>query len=150
MAKKSAIKKAKPATSESASEFDDTAGVTSLIVEMAHPMTSVLEAIRVTILQADSKITEGVKWNSPSFYCNGWFATIGGRKPDRLEIVLHHGAKVRHDTTLQQTIHDSGKLLKWASTDRAIITVTSDVSFESIRKHSERCYQTMGRLPKAA
>ena len=46
MAKKSAAKKAKPATSESASEFDDTAGVTSLIAQMAHLMTSVLEAIR--------------------------------------------------------------------------------------------------------
>lgn len=138
MAKKSAVKKAKPTTSRSASEFDDTASVTALISEMAHPMTAVLEAIRETILRADSKITEGVKWKSPSFYCNGWFATVGGRRPDRLEIVLHHGAKVRHDTTLQGTIIDSGELLRWASPDRAIITIASDADFETIRGHLKR------------
>ncbi len=136
MAKKTATKtKTTTVTSASPSEFDDPAGVTALLVEMAHPMKQVIEAIRETILGADPRITEGVKWNSPSFYCNGWFATVGGRRPDRLEIVLHHGAKVRHDATLQGTIKDSGTILKWASPDRATVTITSHASFESMRGH---------------
>lgn len=88
-------------------------------------MNAVIESIRQTILSVDSAISEGVKWNSPSFYCNGWFATISARKPDQLEIVLHHGAKVRPDAILQSSIRDLGKLLKWASPDRAIITIQS-------------------------
>lgn len=133
MRKKASAAKKKPDASGSSNKYDDTPAVTALIAEMTHPMTGVIEAIRETILRYDSAITEGVKWNSPSFYCNGWFATVGGRKPDRLEIVLHHGAKVRLETTLQTTIKDSGKLLKWASPDRAIITLASDVAFETIQ-----------------
>ena len=85
------------------------------------------------ILQADPEITEGVKWNSPSFYCNGWFATVGGSKPYKLELVFHHGAKVRHETALRQTIDDSGKILRWASSDRAIVTIFVDGDFGTIR-----------------
>ncbi len=133
MAKKASAAKKKPDAFGLSNEYDDTPAVTALIAETSHPMTGVIEAIRETILRSDSAITEGVKWNSPSFYCNGWFATIAGRKPDRLEIVLHHGAKVRHEATLQTTIKDSGKLLKWASPDRAIITLASDVAFDTIQ-----------------
>lgn len=133
MAKKASTAKKKPDMSCSSNEYDDTPAVAALIAEITHPMKVVIEAIRETILCSDSAITEGVKWNSPSFYCNGWFATVGVRKPDRLEVVLHHGAKVRRETTLQTTIRDSGKLLKWASPDRAIITIAPDVAFETIQ-----------------
>ncbi len=47
--------------------------------------------------------------------------------------MLHHGAKVRNDTVLRKTIKDPGKLLRWASADRAILTLTSETKFEEIR-----------------
>ena len=46
---------------------------------MSDPLKPLVEAIRATILGADSQITEGVKWNSPSFYRHGWFATVNVR-----------------------------------------------------------------------
>ena len=106
MAKNAATKTPKPA--RAAKEFDDSVGVTALIVALTHPMTPAIQAIRETIMGADPAITEGVKWKSPSFYCHGWFATLGLRKPDRVEIVLHHGAKVRQDAALQGTITHAG------------------------------------------
>ena len=119
--------------SAKANEFNDSAAVSSRIAAMEHPMTHAIEAIRKSILHADTEITEGVKWNSPSFYCNGWFATVNARKTDRLEIVLHHGAKVRADTQLKETMKDPDQLLKWPSPDRAILTVCFDTELKAFQ-----------------
>lgn len=75
-------------------EHDDTPGVTALVAALTHPLKPTLEGVRRTILAADPGITEGIKWNSPSFFCAGWFVTIGCRKPTQLDIVFHCGAKV--------------------------------------------------------
>lgn len=104
---------------------NDPQGVTDLIARLSHPMTPTIEAIRQTIRQASPAITEGVKWNSPSFYCQGWFATINARQSDQLQLVLHHGAKIRPGSSLQQQISDPDQLLQWASADRAIITISA-------------------------
>ena len=111
----------------------DPQGVTELIAQQSHPMAQTIEGIRQTILQASPAITEGVKWNSPSFYCQGWFATINTRKTDRLQLVLHHGAKVRPGAELQQLIADPDKLLHWASNDRAMMTIKADDNFPQLR-----------------
>jgi hypothetical protein len=100
---------------------------------LEHPLKSVMEAIRLTILEADRTITEGIKWNSPSFYCHGWFATVNIRAKNGVQVVLYHGAKVRNDSTLSRTIDDSSHLLRWLSKDRAIITFVSAEDFQSKR-----------------
>ena len=98
---------------------------------LEHPMKSVIEAIRVAILGADRTITEGIKWNTASFYCHGWFATIGVRAKAGVQLVLHHGAKVRADTTLSRTIDDPSQLLTWLAKDRATIIFASAEDFKS-------------------
>ena len=69
---------------------------------MAHPLKPTLEEVRRTILSAHPEIIEGVKWNSPSFYCHGWFATINSRKPTQVDVLFYRGAKVRADNTRQR------------------------------------------------
>jgi hypothetical protein len=115
------------------SDHDDTESVTAYINTLEHPLKSVIETIRRTILEADRTITEGIKWNSPSFYCYGWFATINIRAKKGVQVVLHHGAKARDDSTVSLTIDDSTQLLKWLSKDRAIITFVSAEDFRSKR-----------------
>lgn len=112
-----------------ASEHDDTAAVTALLVALEHPLKPAVEAARHAILGADSAITEGVKWSSPSFYRHGWFATIRVRPKAPIQIVLHHGAKTQTEATLQQTIEDPSRLLTWKSPDRAIISFDSTEDF---------------------
>jgi hypothetical protein len=119
-------------------EHDDRPAVTALIAGMTHPLVATLEAVRRTILAADPAITEGVKWNSPSFYRHGWFATIGCRKPTQLDIVLHHGVKARPDSTVGETLDDPARLLSWRSKDRALLSFTSDADFRSKRVHFKR------------
>ncbi len=112
-------------------EHDDSPGVTALVAGMTHPLKTTLEAVRGTILAADSGITEGVKWNSPSFYCHGWFATISSRKPTQLDVVFYCGAKVRADSTVKEVIDDPDCLLTWPSKDRALLSFKSDADFQA-------------------
>ena len=118
-------------TAPSGVEHDDSPAVTALIEAMVHPLKPTLEIMRQTILAADPAITEGVKWNSPSFYCHGWFATISCRKPTQLGVVLHQGAKIRADSTIRVEIDYPKGLLTWPSQDRAVLSFKSDADFQS-------------------
>jgi hypothetical protein len=123
------------------SEHDDSPGVTALVASMTHPLKLALEAVRRTVLAADPAITEGIKWNSPSFYCHGWFATISSRKPTQLDIVLHCGAKVRGDCGVRDAINDTDHLLTWPSKDRALLSIKSDADFRTKRQPFQRIVQ---------
>jgi hypothetical protein len=111
----------------------DSAAVTAYLAALDHPLKPVVEAIRGTILGAYPAIAEGVKWNSPSFYCHGWFATANVRPRGGVQVVLHHGAKARADATLGRTIDDPAGLLTWLSADRAVVTFAGDEDFAGKR-----------------
>lgn len=131
---KQATAKPKAQPSTTGSEYDDSSAVTALIATAAHPLSATIQAVRRTILAADPAITEGIKWNSPSFYCSGWFATIGCRKLTRLDVVLHQGAKVRADSTISATIEDPMRILTWPSKDRATLFFAGEADFHAKRK----------------
>lgn len=124
-----AASKQVPRKSGTRPEHDDSPGVTELMAAVTHPLKPTIEAIRGVILAADPAITEGVKWNSPSFYCQGWFATIAFRKPTRLDVILHCGAKVQMDCTISAALDDPDRLLTWPSKDRALLSFKSHDDF---------------------
>ncbi len=98
--------------------------VDAFMVGLAHPMAAQVEQLRSAILQQDARINESIKWNAPSFSIDEHFATFNLHYPDRVQIVLHAGAKVNPDAE-QFEIADPEKLLKWAAVDRASITFAS-------------------------
>lgn len=127
-------KKREKAKSNKSLEHDDSAAVERLLAALDHPLKPVLKSIRAAILAADRKITEGIKWNSPSFYCAGWFATVNVRGKHGVLVVFHHGAKARSDSTLRETIKDPQALLQWHSADRASVGFLDAPDFADKRK----------------
>jgi hypothetical protein len=119
-------------------EHDDGPGVAALVAAMTHPLKPTLVAVRRAILAADPMITEGIKWNSPSFYCHGWFATIGSRKPAQVDVVLHCGAKVRPNCGVRRMIDDPDRLLTWPSQDRALLSFKGGDEFQVRRLSFQR------------
>ncbi|KFN49795.1 DUF1801 domain-containing protein [Arenimonas composti] len=115
-----------------APEHDDPASVDALIATLAHPLESTIQALRRAILAAVPGITEGVKWNSPSFHCNGWFATLNCRRPTQIDLVMHCGAKSRGENDLAGTIADPNRRLAWPSPDRAVLTVRGESEFRAM------------------
>ena len=69
--------------------------VESFLAALNHPMKPEILAVRQTILGADPSITEGIKWNAPSFRTTEWFATFHLRAKVGLQVILHLGAKAR-------------------------------------------------------
>jgi hypothetical protein len=72
------------------------------------------------MLEADSSISEGIKWNVPSFRTSEFFATMHLRAQDRVGIILHFGAKKRDTAGI--VIGDPEALLEWLAHDRAQLT----------------------------
>jgi hypothetical protein len=62
----------KTSVRKSISSLNNTDAVNEFMNKLEHPLKSEMEAIRTVILSANNEITEGIKWNAPSFYFNGY------------------------------------------------------------------------------
>jgi len=97
------------------------AEVDAFMATLQHPLSAQVEQLRSVMLDADPRVNESIKWNAPSFFIDDHFATFNLHYPDRIQIVLHAGAKVNPDAR-QFEISDPSGLLKWAAVDRASVT----------------------------
>lgn len=89
---------------------------------LKHPLKREIETVRRLVLGVDPNVTEGIKWNAPSFRTTEFFATVNLRSTDRVQLILHLGAKVRDDLK-EVTISDPTGLLKWLAKDRCSVTL---------------------------
>lgn len=90
--------------------------------ELRHPLKAGIEQLRSAVLASNPDITEHVKWNAPSFCYDGIDRVTFRLQPgDRLELVLHRGAKVRDDVDGFR-FHDPTGMVEWATADRGVVT----------------------------
>ena len=102
---------------------DNIHAVNAFMARLEHPLKAEIEAVRATILGADARIQESIKWNAPSFSITEHFATFKFRPVETVQVVFHTGAKVR-PTSTAISIDDPAGLLKWAAPDRCVATFT--------------------------
>ena len=98
--------------------------VEAYMQRLEHPLKPALQAVRETILAADDRIREAVKWNSPSFRVDEFFATATirpSRGRDRLQLILHRGAKAKDNSSGAVAIDDPTKLLTWLADERCLV-----------------------------
>lgn len=93
--------------------------VESFLAALEHPRKPEILALRRMILDADPRISEGIKWNAPSFRTSEWFATFHLRAKAGVQVILHFGAKVRDRSAARAAIADPDGLLEWLAPDRA-------------------------------
>jgi hypothetical protein len=99
--------------------------VTSFIEKIDHPMQDGIRLLRRIILEADGKLTEHIKWNAPSFCCNGDDRITMRLFPaPNLQIIFHRGAKVKSQSK-SRLVADCPAFIKWAANDRAIATFSN-------------------------
>jgi len=92
------------------------------LAALDHPLKPEILALRQLILAADPSITEGIKWNVPSFRTSEYFATMHLRAKESVQVILHLGAKTRDTSITGVAIADPGSLLVWLAKDRASVT----------------------------
>jgi hypothetical protein len=77
--------------------------------------------LRTVILNAVPGLVERVKWNAPSFGMgDNDRITMRLHPGDRLQLILHRGAKAGADDLFR--FEDPDKLISWAAPDRGVIT----------------------------
>lgn len=99
--------------------------VVAFLAALEHPRKATLERVRAILLALGPEVTEGIKWNAPSFRTTEWFATFQLRLPDRVRLVLHLGAKVKARAARPE-IADPDGLLEWLGKDRALVTILDE------------------------
>lgn len=87
-------------------------------------MNPEIDALREIIRSAHPSITEGIKWNAPSFRTTDWFATLNLRAKKGVAIILHFGAKKNAISESGVAIDDPQGLLQWLGKDRAQVSFT--------------------------
>lgn len=103
------------------------------MASLEHPHKTVIEAIRIAVLDAAPSVAEGIKWNAPSFRRAGseYFATVHLREQTGVGLILHLGAKVRAQGPDGIVVDDPAHLLKWLAKDRASLRFADLPDFEA-------------------
>lgn len=95
--------------------------VDSYLEALEHRHKPAVEALRRLIHDAVPGLTERIKWNAPSFgKGEDDRITMRLHPGDRLQLILHRGAKAGADDLFR--FEDPDKLITWAAPDRGVVT----------------------------
>ena len=106
--------------------------VDAFLDALQHPHVDAVHRLRSVVLQASPLITEGIKWNAPSFRTGDWFATMNIRPSKPIRLVLHTGAKLRSGIP-PLAVDDPDAILQWLGPDRAIVEFADVADVETKR-----------------
>jgi hypothetical protein len=70
------------------------AEVDAFIADLGHPLEREMQAVRRIVLGVDRRITETIKWKSPTFMFEGNIASIEPRSKKQVSLLFHQGAKL--------------------------------------------------------
>jgi len=95
--------------------------VDSYLDGLQHARKPEIEALRLLILASVPDLVERIKWNAPSFGPGADDRLTMRLHPgDRLQLILHRGAKAGADDFFR--FEDPDRLIAWAAPDRGVIS----------------------------
>lgn len=107
-----------------------------------HPLNKEIGAVRRIVTGVSPAITEGIKWNAPSFRTDKeWFATVNLRSKESVQIIFHLGAKARPGLKTFKVTDGKG-IMKWLGKDRAMVTLGAGREIAANRKALEAIVRT--------
>jgi hypothetical protein len=68
--------------------------VDAFVTALGHPLEPAIDAVRDVVLGVDRRITETIKWKSPTFLFQGNIASIEPRSKKQVSVLFHQGAKL--------------------------------------------------------
>jgi uncharacterized protein YdhG (YjbR/CyaY superfamily) len=127
----------KPSAKVAARGASTDPAVVAYLRDLDHPLAKEIKAVRLIVLGVSATISEGIKWNVPSFRTEQeWFATFNARAKDSVQLVFHLGAKTRPDLKAFKLADPKG-LVKWLGNDRALVTLGAGRDIAANRKALE-------------
>jgi hypothetical protein len=62
--------------------------------DLEHPLKDAMLRVRAVILGTDKRVTETIKWKSPTFVYEGNIASIDPRSKKHVQLMFHQGASL--------------------------------------------------------
>ncbi len=105
--------------------------VAHFMAALEHPFKQEIEQLRKIVLDANTDLTETIKWNAPNFCFEGTDRiTMRIYPPKQVQLIFHRGAKVQALPT-ERLITDNSGLLVWKTNDRAVATFANMEDIQS-------------------
>ena len=83
----------------------------------SHPQETTMRALRDAILEADPRLTETIKWQSPTFVYKGNIASINPQAKAYVSLMFHRGAEIPGDHPELQGGGDVARYMRFDSPD---------------------------------
>lgn len=93
--------------------LDDPKQVREFLDKLEHPLKAEIEAVRAIIVGVDERITEGIKWNAPSFYYKGDMVVIHVRAQQQVHLVWPSGAEMGGDFEVLEGVYPDGRKMSY-------------------------------------
>jgi hypothetical protein len=118
------------AAKKTATKVSDSASVDAYMARSKHPLTEVAADLRKTILAADAKIGEEIKWNAPAFFYTGdmeasdpkeyrsYLVIFNFFKKDCIRLVFWRGDRVKDKSGFLEGDYPDGRRLALISSKK--------------------------------
>jgi hypothetical protein len=80
-----------------------------------HPQKQLMQALRKQILDADPRVSETVKWKTPTFMFNGNIASINPQAKAFVSLMFHRGAEIPGDFPSLEGSGDVARYMRFES-----------------------------------
>jgi hypothetical protein len=95
----------------------DSPEVDAWLEELDHPHRDAMLRVREVILGADGRVTETIKWRSPTFMFEGNIASIQPQAKRHVNLMFHRGAKIPGKHPLLQGGGGTARFMRFADLD---------------------------------
>lgn len=93
--------------------MSDSAVVDEWFSGTQHPKKELMQAVRRLILEADDRVTETVKWKTPTFMFNGNIASFNPQAKAFVSLMFHRGADIPGDFPSLQGGGDTTRYMRF-------------------------------------
>jgi hypothetical protein len=85
--------------------------------DLDHPLKDAMLRVRGAILATDKRVTEAIKWKSPTFMFEGNIASINPRSKKQVQLMFHQGASIPGKHPHLEGGGDTARYMLFASAD---------------------------------
>ena len=85
--------------------------------QYVNPQKELVQEVRRTILDADPRVTEAIKWKAPTFMYRGNLASFYPKSKQHVSLMFHQGAALPDPYGLLEGEGDTSRVAKFTSAD---------------------------------
>lgn len=81
------------------------------------PQKALMQAVRAAMLDADPRLAETIKWQTPTFTCGGNLASFNPRSKKHVSLLFHTGARIPGDFPSLEGTGEEARTMKFVDAE---------------------------------